>query len=158
MFDKIVIRVVRTVAFIMFALMIAVVFAQVVLRYFTTASLAWSDEVARFLMIWISFLGVTIIHYSKAGHPGLDFLAERLPTRPRLIINMALNAVLIIGFTTLTIVGVKFTVANHSFTSMVLGWPNSYKYAVFPICMVLMGIKSFRRFIDDIKELAKKGE
>lgn len=158
MFDKIVVRVVRTIAFIMFALMITVVFAQVILRYFTTASLAWSDEIARFLMIWISFLGVTIIHYSDAGHPGMDFLADRLPLRPRTIINAILNVALVIGFAALAIAGAKFTITNHSFTSTVLGWPNSYKYVVFPICMVLMGIKSLRRLIADVEELAGKGE
>ena len=156
MFEKMVVRILRLVAFVMFAAMIAVVFIQVMLRYFTDYSLAWSDEISRFLLIWVSFIGVVIIHYSDAGHPGMTFLADKLPERARAVIDFVLNAVLIVGFVALTIYGIQFTVSNHSFVSLVLGWPNSYKYVIFPISMALMCIKSVLRLVNDVKKLVKK--
>ena len=155
--EKILTKTMRMIAFIMFSIMIIVVFAQVILRYFTTSSLAWSEEISRFLLIWISFIGVTLVHYSPAGHPGMDFLAQKLPAKARAVVDLILNSILIIGFIALTIAGVNYTVTNHQFTSAVLGWPNSYKYAIFPISMALMGIKSLRRLLDDVKGFQNGG-
>ena len=39
--------------------MACIVFANVVLRYSTGDSIIWAEEVARHMMIWVAFLGVS---------------------------------------------------------------------------------------------------
>lgn len=58
--------------------MALVVALQVVSRYMFNHSLFWSEELARFLLIWLSFLGATVA-YCHGVHPGVDSLVRRLP-------------------------------------------------------------------------------
>jgi len=60
------------------AAMAVIVFANVMLRYLTDASIVWSEEVARYLMIWLTFLGVGPV-LRLGGHIPIDSLQEALP-------------------------------------------------------------------------------
>lgn len=153
LFEKIVVRALRTLSFLMFVVMIAVVFAQVILRYFFGMPLAWSDELSRLLLVWVSFMGVTLVHYSDAGHPAVTFLVDKLPNAPREV----LNVLLIVGFAAIFKASLEYTVTNHRFVSAVLHYPNSVKYAVVPLSMALMVIKSLERTVVDFKKLMKNG-
>ena len=156
MFEKIVIRTLRILSFIMFVIMIVVVFGQVMLRYFFGAPLAWSDELSRLLLVWVSLMGVTLVHYSDAGHPAVTFLVDKIPCKPRELVDVMLNLLMVVCFVAIFIVSLKYTVNNHRFVSAVLHYPNSIKYAVVPFAMALMAIKSMDRTIVDLKKLVKK--
>lgn len=155
LYEKIVIRTLRTLSFIMFAIMIVVVFAQVILRYFFGAPLAWSDELSRLLLVWVSFMGVTLVHYSKAGHPAVTFLVDKIPNRPRELIDAILNVIMVICFLAIFVASLQYTINNHRFVSAVLHYPNSVKYAVVPFSMILMAIKSLEQTVEDLKQLRK---
>lgn len=73
-------RRVKTVVCAMGMAMALVVAVQVVSRYGFNHSLFWSEELARFLLIWLSFLGATVA-YCHGAHPGVDSLVRRLPER-----------------------------------------------------------------------------
>ena len=141
----------------MFVVMIAVVFAQVILRYFFGMPLAWSDELSRLLLVWVSFMGVTLVHYSDAGDPAVTFLVDKLPNAPREVVDAVLNVLLIVGFAAIFKASLEYTVTNHRFVSAVLHYPNSVKYAVVPLSMALMVIKSLERTVVDFKKLMKNG-
>ena len=157
LFEKIVVRALRTLSILMFVVMIAVVFAQVILRYFFGMPLAWSDELSRLLLVWVSFMGVTLVHYSDAGHPAVTFLVDKLPNAPREVVDAVLNVLLIVGFAAIFKASLEYTVTNHRFVSAVLHYPNSVKYAVVPLSMALMVIKSLERTVVDFKKLMKNG-
>lgn len=57
--------------------MAAVVAVQVASRYLFNHSLFWSEEVARYLLVWLTFLGAGAAYYRRA-HPGIDLLADRI--------------------------------------------------------------------------------
>ncbi len=44
----------------MFALMVLVIFGQVIMRYVFNNSLSWSEELGKFLFVWISWFGISI--------------------------------------------------------------------------------------------------
>ena len=56
----------------------AVTFAQVFTRYVTENPLIWTEEVARYLFVWITLVGAAAAVRSN-GHFGLDLLRRRLP-------------------------------------------------------------------------------
>jgi len=63
---------------IMLAVMSIIIFANVVLRYTTHASIEWAEEVARHLMIWLTFLGCgPVLRYG--GHIAVENLQDSLP-------------------------------------------------------------------------------
>lgn len=53
---------------------------QVFFRYVLSASLSWTEEALRYLMIWIAFAGIGLA-YSRGELIGMDLLVSRLPTR-----------------------------------------------------------------------------
>ena len=67
------------------------------------------------------------------------------------------NVLLIVGFAAIFKASLEYTVTNHRFVSAVLHYPNSVKYAVVPLSMALMVIKSLERTILDFKKLMKNG-
>lgn len=63
---------------VILAAMSVIIFANVGLRYLTSQSIEWAEEVARHLMIWLTFLGCgPVLRYG--GHIAIDNLQDGLP-------------------------------------------------------------------------------
>jgi TRAP-type C4-dicarboxylate transport system permease small subunit len=60
------------------AVMVAMVFGNVVLRYAFNTGITVSEEVSRWLFVWLTFLGA-IVAMKDHGHLGVDMLLSRLP-------------------------------------------------------------------------------
>jgi TRAP-type transport system small permease protein len=60
------------------ALMVILVFGNVVLRYAFNLGITMSEELSRFLFVWLTFLGA-IIAFRERGHLGVDMVVARLP-------------------------------------------------------------------------------
>lgn len=59
------------------ALMVILVFGNVVLRYAFNLGITMSEELSRFLFVWLTFLGA-IIAFREHGHLGVDMVVSRL--------------------------------------------------------------------------------
>ena len=44
----------------MFVLMVLIIFIQVIMRYVFNNSLSWSEELGKFLFVWLSWIGISI--------------------------------------------------------------------------------------------------
>ena len=62
----------------MLAVMVVLVFGNVVLRYLFNSGITVSEEVSRWLFIWMTFLGA-IVALREHGHLGVDMVVQRLP-------------------------------------------------------------------------------
>ncbi len=60
------------------AAMVVMVFGNVVLRYAFNSGIIASEEVSRWLFLWVTFLGA-IVALKEHGHLGTDALISRLP-------------------------------------------------------------------------------
>src|SRR3989442_12011613 len=60
------------------AVMVVMVFGNVVLRYAFNSGIIVSEEVSRWLFLWVTFLGA-IVALKEHGHLGTDALISRLP-------------------------------------------------------------------------------
>jgi TRAP-type C4-dicarboxylate transport system permease small subunit len=65
-----------------FTAMVVIIFTQVVFRYVIQQPLAWSEESARYLFVWATFLGASVAFYDKTNI-NVSFFAERIRS-PRL--------------------------------------------------------------------------
>ena len=78
------------------AVMSVIIFANVMLRYLTSQSIEWAEEVARHLMIWLTFLGCgPVLRYG--GHIAVENLQDALPSKAAVAIR-ALVFLLLVGF------------------------------------------------------------
>lgn len=63
---------------VLLALMVTLVFVNVVLRYVANQGITSSEEVARLAFLWLTFLGAVVV-LREHGHIGVDTLVRRLP-------------------------------------------------------------------------------
>ena len=79
------------------AVMVLLVFGNVVLRYGFNSGITLSEEVSRWLFIWGTFLGA-LVALREHGHLGMDMVVSRLPTwgkKACLILSLALMLVIL---------------------------------------------------------------
>lgn len=117
--------------------MVVAVFLQVLFRFFLDQPLAWTEELARYLLIWITFLGSAYAMAIKA-HIGTEYIQKFLsPFWNKLVLVVA--AVLSIFFF-LVMVQQGYLLAARSMTqtSPTLLVPMGYVYMAIPISGVLL--------------------
>ena len=69
----------RWLLIVILAVMSVIIFTNVGLRYLTSQSIEWAEEVARHLMIWLTFLGCgPVLRYG--GHIAIENLQDSLPS------------------------------------------------------------------------------
>ena len=81
---------------LMLAVMSVIIFTNVVLRYTTSQSIEWAEEVARHMMIWLTFIGCgPVLRYG--GHIAIDNLQDSMPSKAAQALRV-LIAVLVTAF------------------------------------------------------------
>jgi C4-dicarboxylate transporter DctQ subunit len=86
------------------AVMVVVVFLQVIFRFVIRSSLPWSEELARYIMVWITFLGASI-GVKRKSHIGVEAVVTLLPERLRSWAAVFVHAVSCIFFAYMVIYG-----------------------------------------------------
>lgn len=76
------------------ALMVLMVFGNVVLRYGFNSGITVSEELSRWLFVWMTFLGA-IVAVRKRAHLGTDALVSRLPLVGKKICFAAAHALML---------------------------------------------------------------
>jgi TRAP-type C4-dicarboxylate transport system permease small subunit len=71
--------------------MVVMVFGNVVLRYLFDDGIIVSEELSRFLFLWLTFLGAVVV-LRRGGHLGFDTLVRMLPRRGRLLCRVVTDA------------------------------------------------------------------
>lgn len=71
-------RALDTVIALFLVVMVVLVFGNVVLRYAFNSGITVSEEISRWLFVWITFLG-SIVALHRHAHLGTDVLVGRLP-------------------------------------------------------------------------------
>ncbi len=118
--------------------MLAIIFMQVITRYIFGFSFEWSEELARFLFVWVVFLGSALI-MGEDGHLAVELLPRILNgTKPGFLLSLFINACGYVFILLLIIQGWKMTETMTFQTSPGLGLPMSYVYAIMPVSGVLM--------------------
>ena len=135
-FDRALLKANRWTLIVILAAMATMVFVNVVLRFTTDRSLLWVEEVSRYLMIWLTFLGGgPVLRYG--GHLGIDTLQEALPRRAGAI-RAAIFAILLGFFAFMVWVGLRYAAFAWAQTTPVMQIPIGAVYLAMPIGFALM--------------------
>lgn len=131
----------------LFSVMIGVTFLQVVFRYVFDAPLTWSEEVARYLFVWIVFLGA-VLGLHRGMHIGVDLLTQRLSVGARRAVAL-FNETMIIVFCGIVVWASQDVLAVNAFqVSPAVGIVMAHVYAVIPLSMVLLAVVALKRMVD----------
>jgi len=84
----------------MFALMVAAIFLQIIMRFIFNNSLTWSEELGKFIFVWISWLGISLAE-RRNEHIKITLVTDRLSPKWRTIFEIlaALCMLFILGVT-----------------------------------------------------------
>lgn len=123
-------------------IMTLAVFAQVVFRFVLEQPLAWSEELSRYLMIWITFLGASLAIEKKA-HPMIEIFATYLPGPIQQVVQVIAMLFSSVFYGLLIYFGGQFAVRSFGQLTPAMGLPIGYVYLIIPISGVLLLISSF---------------
>jgi TRAP-type C4-dicarboxylate transport system permease small subunit len=113
-------RVLKAAAALCLAVMVVLVFGNVVLRYAFNSGIAISEELSRWLLVWLTFLGA-IVALREHAHLGVDALVRALPPRGRLACFVASYALMLYADALLTLGSWKQAVITFADTAPASG-------------------------------------
>jgi C4-dicarboxylate transporter DctQ subunit len=132
----------------MVVVMTVVVFLQVVYRYVLAQPLHWSEELARYLFVWLSILGATL-GLQRRGHFGLDVFFRMFPRKMKqsmgFFIYFLIGAVIFV----ILVQGITLVEKTASQESPAMGISMSWAYACLPVGGALMAIHLVVIFLKD---------
>lgn len=118
-------------------------------RYVLGAQSVWTEELAIYLLIWVSLLGASLT-YEEKGHLGVDYFVGKLhPDAQKAgAVFVELVVLFFAGFGLLYGGGVlvRETLAAGQVTPA-LGWPKGYLYTAAPIAGVFFCIFSLEHLL-----------
>ena len=111
---------------------------QVVCRYLLGAALTWSEEFARYGLVWITFLGGSVA-VKKGAHMGVEALVTALSPKLRNIVQL-FTLLSVMGFLVIaTIKGGQLALFNMKQHSPAMGVPMGVVYSAIPTgCLIML--------------------
>ena len=130
-FDDALLKLNRWVVIIILAAMAMMVFANVALRFLTDESILWVEEVSRYLMIWLTFLGAGLV-MRYGGHIGIDTLQDSFP-RHAVLVRWIVVLLLLGFFGFMVWIGSRYAMLTWGQTTPVLQIPVGIVYLAMPV-------------------------
>lgn len=130
-FDNALLKLNRWVVIIILAAMAMMVFANVALRFLTDESILWVEEVSRYLMIWLTFLGAGLV-MRYGGHIGIDTLQDSFP-RHAVLVRWIVVLLLLGFFGFMVWIGSRYAMLTWGQTTPVLQIPVGIVYLAMPV-------------------------
>jgi TRAP-type C4-dicarboxylate transport system permease small subunit len=122
--------------FVIFWVLAFVVFLQFFTRYVLNDSLGWTEEIARFLLIGVTFTG-SVMAVRKSSHIAVEFLYRWVPRGMRRVAQGALDVIAIAFFGVMA--GLTAQLAQRTGQMMVsIDVPKAYVYWFVCACFVVM--------------------
>lgn len=130
--------------------MAIIVAVQVFFRYVLNNSLFWSEELARFLLVWLTFLGSCAAYYRKA-HPGIDIVSSRLPAIWQQITAILVHLISIILFGVMIFYGCCFAYFVRAQISPALCLPKWIVFSIIPISGTILTFHAITFLAGELK-------
>jgi TRAP-type C4-dicarboxylate transport system permease small subunit len=127
----------RAAVIALMAAMAVLVFANVVSRYLLNYSLIWVEELTRYMMVWVGFLGAGLA-LRLGAHISVDLFQELLPPAGAKVLRGAIVAILALLFAAMTWLGIRYAAFAWEQETAVLNWNTGLVYLAIPIGSLLL--------------------
>ncbi len=145
--------------------MTLIVFLQVIVRFILPLigiyiSVPWTEELARYLMIWFVFIGGAVAT-RHAKLLAVDILVSMIPAFPGKLVSVIAHTLSLAFYVCIFIIGLQWAVFGLSETAPVMGFSMIYIYSAMAVGAALMILNTITLFIDiwinrkDIRELTE---
>ncbi|WP_298537435.1 TRAP transporter small permease [uncultured Algibacter sp.] len=125
---------------IIFALLVLDVLFQVLSRYVLGTSFTWTEEFARFALIWMTILGAAYLN-AKKEHLSMDFLFQKLSKSNQIKGAMLIEVLVFLFALAVMVIGglnLVYTTLHLEQLSGTMRIPLGYIYAILPFSGLLI--------------------
>ena len=145
------------VATLLMVVLLVVVALQVFTRYVTGAPLAWTEELARYLFIYLVFVGASGAIRSRS-HVRIDMFARRIPPLPRLVLFLAINLLILATMALIAWWGWSSALRMATRRAVTMDFSMAVVYAAIPIAAALMMLRTALQMRTDLQTYRRTGE
>lgn len=140
-------------------LMVVTVTIQLFARNFLRVSTPWTEDVSKYLLVWMTFLGSPVVLY-RGEHLMVDLIYAKLNPRMRNVINILMNVVVMIFCWFILRLGIELCTNRIILksTTAAAGIPRVYMFLALPVGAVLMLLVDVNSLVDNILILLGKKE
>ncbi len=134
-------------------LLVSCVTWQVVSRYLLGDPSSWTEELARYLLVWIGLLGAAFAYGCRA-HMAIDLLQGRLGERGRALLRALIAALVLVFALLVTVLGGSSLVAltwELKQESAAMGVPMAMVYTVIPLSGLLIALYAIADIADALR-------
>ena len=143
--------IVRWVCIVLATALFIIVVAAIVSRYGFGQAVSWTEEVPRYLLIWISFLAASV-GVLRREHVGFDVLFNALPMPARRVLGVGLS-LLILGFGWVVFrYGIVFVQDFGGDLMETIPYKNYWYYPAMPISGFLIMVFALKLIVDELTQ------
>lgn len=134
-----------------FGLLVLDVLWQVISRYFIGSGGSFTEELARFSLIWLTILGAAYLN-GQRGHLAMDFLLRKLPDDRRRSRSIVIEILMMVFAIVVMIIGggmLVYSTLHLGQRSSVLQIPLGCVYSIVPLSgllIVFFGLNNIAHF------------
>ena len=133
---------------VLFPLMVIVVFVATLARYFNLFPMFWGEEVARYIMVYMAYIGAGLA-MKNGAHVGVSFLVDTIKNPTIRKIFDVIRLVIVLFFCGIIIYYIVQIITSPIFkiqTTPALFIPMWIPYTAVPLGMILVSIRTIQAF------------
>ena len=123
---------VERVCAVLVGVLVLVVWLGIVSRYAVNLNVTWTEEAARYLMIWAALLAVSS-GVARREHVYVEFLFNALPRLAQRVVTIVFDVISIVFFGLLLVYGTSMTQMGASQFSMLFDLSMALPFAAVPV-------------------------
>jgi TRAP-type C4-dicarboxylate transport system permease small subunit len=135
--SKIVHLVTKTALIVVLSVMALVVFLQVIFRYVLDLPLFWTEEFARYCLVWASLLGAAVA-MKRGQHLAVTICMDRLPPGAHRVLSVVARLSVIVILAVIVVGGIQLVLLTRAQISPALRVPMSIPYLAVPVGAAIM--------------------
>jgi len=139
---------------ILLAAMVTNVTLGVFCRYVLNSSLSWTEELARYFMVWFAYIGMALA-FKDGSHVSVTFFVSKVPLYFRHIIKLIVYALILFFLITLFVQSISLLKIINIQNSPSMQLPMVYPYFSVTVGALLMMIEVIKLMYFLLKDIKK---
>lgn len=143
-------KVLKALVVLSIGLMLFIVFMQVITRYVFNYTPSFSEELSRYLFVWVVFLSLPLVARA-GGHMAIETLTSRISGVKLKVCRILADIFTLFFLGIMTVCGARMVQIADFQTSPAMVIPMSWVYIVIPVGCAIMFINVLQHFIDVLR-------
>jgi TRAP-type C4-dicarboxylate transport system permease small subunit len=149
-------HIVDYVLILLMALLLCVVTVGMTTRYVVPGWFVWSDELTRFTLVWVTFVGATAA-LRRSMHIGVDIFVNLFKPSIRRSLTIISTCLIVLSIVLIAVYSISLFRLSQTQLYPALRIPIAWVYAIMPISAVLMGLFALETLFGR-RERTREGE